>query len=232
MRRILLPILLALVTSAGVLAGVERANRLFRAGKYAEAVAAYRAALNDGQEGPVVRYNLGTALLRLGRYAEAEEHFRAALDVVDPELREWVFYNLGQRYLEDARRSADAAAAGTLYDAAVEAYRQALRLRPQDLDAKWNYELALEERDRQQQEAGDGGRSQPPPPDAPSEDEGGSGDPGPDPSDRDSPRAAGADEPMTREQAERILSAVEQNERELFRDKLRKGQQARAVRDW
>ena len=38
---------------------------------------------------------------------------------------------------------------------------------------------------------------------------------------------------MTQEQAERILSAVEQDERELFQDKLRKGaQQARPARDW
>jgi tetratricopeptide (TPR) repeat protein len=227
---------LVLLTSAGVLAGVERGNRLFRSGKYAEAVAVYRAALADGEDGPVVRYNLGTALLRLGRYAEAEEQFRAALDVVDPELREWVFYNLGQRYLEDARESQDPASSGALYDAAVEAYRQALRLRPQDLDAKWNYELALQEREDQQQQGGGGGAGEPPPqdPDRPPNDDGSGGGSGStDPNPQDPDREVGANEPMTQEQAERILSAVEQNERELFQDKLRKGQEAaRAVRDW
>lgn len=38
---------------------------------------------------------------------------------------------------------------------------------------------------------------------------------------------------MTREQAERILSAVEQDERELYREKLRRGQRETPVaRDW
>ncbi len=234
MRKAVIPLLLALLLSAGVLAGVERGNRLFRSGKYVEAVEAYRAALADGEDGPVIRYNLGTALLRLGRYAEAGEQFQAALDVVDPELREWVYYNLGQRYLEDARATPDSSAAGALYEASVDAYRQALRLRPEDTDAKWNYELALREGDEQRQQAGGGGGGERPPDrDEPSEDPGeGSGSGSRDPSE-DQPRPAGSDTPMTQEQAERILSAVEQNERELFQDKLRKGQAAsRAVRDW
>jgi hypothetical protein len=38
---------------------------------------------------------------------------------------------------------------------------------------------------------------------------------------------------MTREQAERILSAAEQDERELYRQQLRRGQRERPVeRDW
>lgn len=232
MRSVLLPLLLALLTTAGVFAGVERGNRLFRSGDYAEAVEAYRAALEDGEEGPVLRYNLGTALLRLGRYAEAEEHFRAALDAVDPDLREWVYYNLGQRYLEDARSSSDPEATGALYDAAVEAYRHALRLRPGDRDAKWNYELALQERE---QSGGGGGAEQDRNQEPQQGDEGqGATAPGSQGPSRDTPASGqGSQAPLTRDQAERILSAVEQDERELFRDKLRKGrQQTRAVRDW
>ena len=39
--------------------------------------------------------------------------------------------------------------------------------------------------------------------------------------------------PMDREQADRILSAIEQDERELTRDKLRRGQRRTPVlRDW
>ncbi len=235
MRSLLLPLILVLTTTAGVLVSVERGNRLFRAGQYAEAVEAYRAALEDGEDGAVLRYNLGTALLKLGRYAEAEEQLRAALAEVDPETREWVYYNLGQRFLEDARASADPQAKGALYDAAVESYRQALRLRPEDGDAKWNYELSMRERDEQQQSGG-GGDDDPQDQDEQQGDDGqgGSSQGQNQPSEGPAPEGPQGDQaPMSQEQAERILSAVEQDERELFRDKLRKGrQQTRTDRDW
>jgi Ca-activated chloride channel family protein len=228
--------LLVFATTAAVIGGVERGNRLFRAGDYAEAVEAYEAALADGEDSPVLRYNLGTALLRLGRYQEAEEHLRGALEAVEPELREWVYYNLGQRFLEDARGAGDPESSRALYDAAVESYRQALRLRPEDGDAKWNYELALRERDEQQQQAGGGGggdeqdREQEPQEGDQGAGSSAQGNPSP------SPRGGEGQEqqaPMSQEQAERILSAVEQDERELFRDKLKKGQQqSRTARDW
>lgn len=234
--RAVLVLALAVVTSGAVFAGIERGNRLYRAGQVAEAVEAYRAALGTRADGPVLRYNLGTALLRLGRFAEAEEYLLSALDQVAPEDVGLVHYNLGQRFLEDARASHDPAAAGPLYEAAVEAYRQALRHRPGDGHAKWNYELALRERDEQQALAGETDHE---PEDLDRDPEegdedagGGAGSPGsPDPP---APRGGGEDQaPMTREQAERILSAIEQDERELMRERLRQGpRQPPPARDW
>lgn len=235
MRRLAVVLGVVLVTTAGVLTNVERGNRLFRAGEYAEAVEVYRSVLADGDDSPVLRYNLGTALLKLGRYREAEEHLKAALDAVDPTTRQWVYYNLGQRYLEDARASQDPRAQRTLYDAAVEAYRQSLRLRSGDDEAKWNYELALQERDQQQQGGGGAGEDER----EQEEQQAGAGQGGStrgrnQPSESEpSAGTQGQFAPMSQEQAERILSAVEQDERELFRDKLRKGrQQSRTTRDW
>ncbi|MBW3552982.1 MAG: tetratricopeptide repeat protein [Gemmatimonadetes bacterium] len=214
---------------------LERGNRHFREGRYREAVEAYQAALADGEDSPVLRYNLGTALLKLGRYAEAEEHLRGAMSVVDPEVREYVYYNLGQRFLEDARSAAaDPQAVTALYDAAVEAYRQALRLQPGDTDAKWNYELALQERDQQQSgSGGEGGDEGEQDEEEQPGDRGGGGQSQGSPSESQAGGDAQGEAPMTREQAERLLSAVEQDERELFQDKLRKGpQEARPARDW
>jgi len=220
---------------------LERGNRLYRAGRYAEAVEAYRAALAGGTDTPQLRYNLGTALVRLGQYEEGERHLRAALSAIDPDLRERTFYNLGNRYLEEARRATDAEARGKLLERAIEAYRQALRLQPGDAEAKWNLELALQEEEANQQQrnepqAGGGNQQRDQRDDAdPSQGRGGSGssaesepDPGRDP--RQRPQPSGE---MTREQAERILSAAEQDERELYRRQLRRGQRERPVeKDW
>ncbi len=235
MRRLAALLALVLITTAAVFGGVERGNRLFRAGRYAEAVEAYRAALEGGTDTPVLHYNLGTALLKLGRYSEAEEQLRAALKAVDPGTRESVYYNLGNRFLEDARENRTEETSRTLYNAALEAYRQALRLTPADTAAKWNYELALREREKQQQQqqGGGGGGDQDRQQDQQKGGQGGGGQSQgqqqPQPSGGEGPTPA----PLTQEQAERVLSAVEQNERQVFQDKLRKGhQQTRTVRDW
>lgn len=231
MRRIMAVLVVVVLTTGAVFGGIERGNRLYRAGNYAEAVEAYRSVLGTRADGPVLRYNLGTALLRLGEYAEAEEHLRSALDGVDPDTRGLVHYNLGQRFLEGARAAADPAAAVALYEGAIEAYRQALRLHPGDGDAKWNYELALQERDDIQLPAeGDAGD-----PDGDPEEGGegtGAGSPGR--ADQQPRPGLGADHaPMSREEAERILAALEQDERELFQDRLREGQRdTPPARDW
>jgi Ca-activated chloride channel homolog len=236
MRRIIALAILVLATTGFVFGGLERGNRHYRAGEYAEAAAAYRTALGTRADGPVLRYNLGTALLRLGQYEEAEEHLRRALDTLEPDTRARVQYNLGLRFLEEARSSQDPAAAAALYDAAVESYRQALRLDPRDGEAKWNYELALRERDEHQapdaggeDEDEDQDRDQDP---VEGDDGTGAGTPGR--SDRPTTGGPATEHaPMSREEAERILSAIEQDERELFQDRLRQGrQEARPERDW
>lgn len=228
-RSTLLVTALFLATTAFGIGQVEKGNRLYREGRYAEAVEAYQEALQDGDDSPVLRFNLGTALLRLGRYTEAEPHLRAALDAVDTEVREPALFNLGSRFLEEGRAADDAEARQQLLDAAVEAYRRALRLDPSSGDAKWNYELALQERQQSQQQ-GDGSQQPRPQPDRQDQEDRGSGG-------QQSQERPSAQQPqtgaMTREQAERLLAAVEQNERDLVRDQLRKGRrETRVARDW
>lgn len=230
--------LLALVflTSAAGLGDVERGNRYYREGRYAEAVEAYQSALRDGEDSRTLRYNLGTALMRLGRYDEAEQQFRAALDAVDPDLRQRTFYNLGNRFLEAARAEADPRGQGELLGSAIEAYQRALRIDPRDTDAKWNLEMAIREEQNQdsqsqngdQQRQGQQQQQQQQPQSAQ-----GGGAPQNE-QQQEQPSEKGAERtPLTREQADRVLSAVEQDERDLTREKLRKGQRRTPVRrDW
>jgi Ca-activated chloride channel family protein len=228
-------LLLALLTQGFGIGDVERGNRHYRAGRYAEAAAAYQEALRDGSDSPQLRYNLGTALLQLGRLEEAEQQLRAALAAVDPELRERAHYNLGNRFLAEARRSPGAAQAEQLA-AAIESYQQALRIAPGDTHAKWNLELALreqaEQQRRRQQQAEQEEQDQ-----AEEQQQSSAGGSG---SEQSSAADAGAERGDTREQqsleqrqADQILNAAEQDERELARERLRKGQRRTPVlRDW
>ncbi len=225
-----------LVTSAAGFGDLERGNRFYRAGKFKEAVEAYQAALRGGTDSPELRYNLGTALLQLGQYAEAEQQFRAALNAVDPELRERTFYNLGNRFLGASRAEPGPDKQGPLLKGAIEAYERALRIDPQDVEAKWNLEMALrDERQRQQQQQSQGGGGQQPQNPQPQGGGGsGSGQSSPSQSPAQPQPSDGSSRlPLTKEQADRVLSAVEQDERDLTREKLRKGQRRTPVRrDW
>ena len=211
----------------------ERGNRMYRAGRFEEAVAAYRAALEEGDDRPQLRYNLGTALLRLGRYDEAQQQLEAALQDVDPALRQRTLYNLGNRFLEEGRAAQQAQQRDQLLDAAIEAYKDALRLDPADGDAKWNLELALREQEQPpeedpQQDDQDQNEQR-------SQDQGGGGQqPQPNAPQGDQPRGSGDHPaPLTPEQAEQILNGVEQDERELYQEQLRRGARETPVaRDW
>lgn len=239
-QRAAIVLLFAFGTGFGI-GELERGNRYYRAGKYTEAVREYEKAIKNGSESPEVRYNLGTALLQLGRYEDAERHLRLALREMRADVRQRAYYNLGNRFLEQARKGADQQTTGQLLDAALDSYKHALRLEPTDMDAKWNLELTLREQEKQNKSPSGGGQNEQQPRNndqqdqAPSAGAGGGGS-----SQSQSSAGQGKQQgqqyeqrPMSQEQADRILSAVEQDERQLTREKLRKGERRSPVaRDW
>lgn len=231
-------VLLLFVLVAWSIGELERGNRHYRAGRYAEAVREYEAALRKGVDAPELHYNLATALLQLGRPDLADPHFQRAAQARDPALRHRVHFNVGYRHLEAGRRGGEAAP--QRLEAAIESYKHALRSNPDDQDAKWNLELALREQEKQKDSPQSGGAESPQSQGSDADEQararaGGAGS-----TPAQSSAGQGRDQgstmqnrPMSREQADRILSAIEQDERELTREKLRKGQRRTAVaRDW
>lgn len=199
----------------------ERGNRLYRRGETESAVAEYRGALEKRPDHPGIQYNLGTALLSTNRVAEAASYLTRALNAREPELRERAFYNLGNTHLAEGL-AGDAEATRR----AVEAYRQALLLRPGDVDAKWNLELALRQLERQEAERredepqGEGGEESPP---APEQGEGPPQGVAPPAAQATDPRGRPAEAPpLSRAAADQILNAVEEQERALQMEKLRR----------
>jgi hypothetical protein len=146
---------------------LERANRLYREGALQEASDIYgREASGDGQGGreridPAVRYNLGTSLLELGSAAAEGELLAAAegrplataegeslaaeegaaREAID-EVRARALYNAGLYSLRRALDGAEGDSLRMLANAAVDANRSALRVRPDHADTKWNLAIA------------------------------------------------------------------------------------------
>src|SRR5204862_198235 len=99
-------------------------------------------------------YNAGTAALADSDAETARGSLTHAAASLDPDVRFRALFNLGLLALHEAM--ADSAARDSRLADAERAYREALLLRPHDLGAKWNLELAV------RRQHGGSSRSNPP----------------------------------------------------------------------
>ena len=201
-------VLLAFVLPARAHAADSDGDELFRARRYAEAADAYRREIMRGDRSARVQYNYGTALILAGRADEAIETLERAALSTDLETRYRALFNLGYIFLQRGR-SLEGDAATQAFAAAVDAYKRALRARPDELDAKWNYELA-----RRRQRAGGGGGGGGETPEDVREDPAS-------PTREPLPRPAGS---LSDRQAEQILNSAARDEQEVQGRKQRTNQ--------
>ncbi|HET7583321.1 MAG TPA: VWA domain-containing protein [Gemmatimonadaceae bacterium] len=192
-------------------------DRLFRAGRYGDAAAAYRDALRHAARSPRLLYNYGTALLAAGRRGEAIDALRESTQARDADIRYRALFNLGLAYLQRAR-GAQGDSADADFAAARDAYKQALRMRPGALDAKWNYELSLRPR-----RSGGGGGGGAPQNASPSN----NAPPAPQPA----PRPQGG---LGQQQAEQLLNSAAREEQEVQEKQQRANRPTRPPggKDW
>ncbi len=133
---------------------VDVGNKAYSAEMYSTALNAYEIAQESmpGQSEPT--YNTANTLYRQQRYREAVELYDKVLAGQDLDLSDWTTFNTGNALYE----------AGD-HEQAIEMYKQALRINPDDLDAKHNLELALAHlpQPQQQQDSPDPSQAQPTP---------------------------------------------------------------------
>lgn len=145
-RFISIPVML-LVISLSAAAQSERSlvrqgNSAYKKAEYADAEIHYRKALDVNREMHEGMFNLGDALYRQGRFTEAADQFRAAATRIDdPIIKAQAFHNLGNALLQ-AQKVAES----------IDAYKEALKLNPRDMDTKYNLEYARMLLNRQQQQ--------------------------------------------------------------------------------
>lgn len=120
---------------------VEEGNRLYDEGRFSEAHEKYLEALREAPDSPVIRFNDGSALYQGQDWAGALDAFGDAVESGDPRLLSDAWYNLGNAFYR----------AGQL-DRSLEAYKQALRANPGDMDAKHNLERVLQQQQQNQQQ--------------------------------------------------------------------------------
>ena len=133
---------------------VDVGNKAFSAEMYDTALNAYEIAQESmpGREEPA--YNTANTLYRQQRYREAVELYDQVLAGQDLDLSDWTTFNTGNALYE----------AGD-HEQAIEMYKQALRINPNNYDAKHNLELALAHlpQPEQQEQGQDPSQDQPTP---------------------------------------------------------------------
>ena len=118
----------------------EEGNALFEKGEYEAALRRYLEAQQEGRPRPELHFNAGDALYKQGKYAEAMQEMGRATEGTHPDMSAAAHYNLGNALFRQER-----------FQEAVGAYKKSLELKPDDIDAKINLELALEKLNQDEQ---------------------------------------------------------------------------------
>jgi tetratricopeptide (TPR) repeat protein len=118
----------------------NQGNEAFYTEDYAGALAAYQQAQEDSPELAEPHYNAANAHYRQGEYEQTLGEIEQTLIKDEGGLAENSFYNLGNTFFQAQQ-----------LEQAVEAYKEALRLSPGDVEAKQNLELALRMMQQQQE---------------------------------------------------------------------------------
>ncbi len=149
MRYILITIL-AFILMGASLEDARKANEAYNEGNYEEAIALYKKAIDEDPENAKLYFNLASAQAKAGNSEEAVRTFEQFKNMTDDEERRAMAnYDIGNILAEQKQ-----------WDKAVEYYRKSLRYLSDDEDAKHNYELALKQQQNQQQQNQDQDQNQ------------------------------------------------------------------------
>ena len=197
---------------------VREGNKLFLKGDFEKAEVAYAKAIEKNEKNPQAHYNLGNALMAQQKDSAAIEQFQKAGQLeTNPQRRYQAFHNIGvicQRH--------------KMYGEAIEAYKQALRLNPNDDETRYNLVLCKHEKQKQDQQNQDQqnqqGQNKDEKDDKQKQDQ------------QDQQKQQKQEEPkMSKENAEQLLQAAMQEEKQTqkrMKEAQKQGQRRQNDKNW
>ena len=143
-RKVVAVVLVMLAMSASAQTDrqyIRQGNKLFRSGDYSNAEVSYRKAIEKNPKNPQAVYNLGNALMAQKKDSAAVAQFENATKLETNPLRKAkAFHNMGV-----------VCQSHKMYGEAIEAYKNALRLNPADDETRYNLVLCKHQQQKQQQ---------------------------------------------------------------------------------
>jgi Ca-activated chloride channel homolog len=126
---------------------IRKGNEYFKNGQFGMAEQHYASALKSDPSNETARYNLGLALYQQQKFSEAEAIWKKlSKESASTSMRSSSFYNAGVIQSHDKR-----------LEESIDSYKDALRLNPDDKEARENLQKALRELKKSQ---GGGGGSE------------------------------------------------------------------------
>ena len=190
---------------------IREGNKQFRVGQYDKAEVSYRKAVEKNPKNPQAAYNLGNALMAQKKDSAAVQQFEQATRIETNPLRKAAAYhNMGV-----------ICQTHKMYGEAIEAYKNALRLNPNDDETRYNLVLCKKQKqkqDKNQQQNQDKKDDQ-------KKDDQKKNDQKDQNKDKKDDKQQQQQKPqMSKDNAEQLLNAAIQNEK-MTQDKMKKQQQ-------
>ena len=121
---------------------IRQGNKQFRSGDYANAEVSYRKAIEKNAKNPQAAFNLGNALMAQKKDSAAVEQLEGAARLETNPLRKaQAYHNMGV-----------ICQTHKMYGEAIEAYKNALRLNPKDDETRYNLVLCKHQKQKQDQQ--------------------------------------------------------------------------------
>ena len=121
---------------------IRQGNREYEKNRYSESEILYRKALDKNKQSADAVFNAGDALYKQEKYEDAGKQFMENINLnEDRNKKSAGFYNLGNSFLKSNKLKES-----------IDAYKNCLRLNPQNLEAKYNLAYAQDLLQQQQQQ--------------------------------------------------------------------------------
>jgi Ca-activated chloride channel family protein len=205
---------------------VMEGNRLFSEEKYDEANNKYQDAMLEDPGSPVIQFNVGDVLYKKNSYEKAMEAYQKAMDSDDPLFQSKSYYNIGNTLYRNGK-----------LPESILAYEQALKLNPDDQDAKYNLEFVRnklkENADKQQQQPQQDQQPEQQPQNK-NKDEDGQKEKQQKEQEESTPPSEEQEQKkeMSKEEAQRLLDALKENQEDLKKKQVKGKGRASVGKDW
>ncbi|HHY86744.1 MAG TPA: VWA domain-containing protein [Verrucomicrobia bacterium] len=157
----------AAMLPCGLHASTAEAFRHYQAGRYQEALEEYERALEKDENDPRLHFNAGASAYRTRQFDKAAEYFDRALLSPDLQMQAKAYYNLGNTQYRQGEQASNPGEKTEFWNKAVKSFESALKLNPDDADARANRDFVLrkleelKQQQQPQQQQGDQQNDQP-----------------------------------------------------------------------
>lgn len=181
----------------------------YKKGDYSDAIAKYSQAIEKEADKNLANYNMGSAYYKAGKPDSALMYWQSvATNETDKDLQAKAWHNIGNSFVKQQN-----------FEKAEDAYKRSLKLNPNDEDTRYN--LAYSQRRLQQQQQQQ--QQNQPKQDKEKKEE------------KEEPKKQDSQdkkENLNKEEAERILQALDNKEKDLHKKQKFEGEPSAPAKDW